>query len=424
MTAPERTTARWQRLGPAQIALLGSATAIGPLTIDLYLPALPVMAEEFDATPAALQLTLTATLIGTALGQLVIGPLSDRYGRRGPVLVGTIAYTLATVLCAVATTLPVLTGGRFLQGFLGSAAVVVARAVLRDYVSGPALGKALAGLFLVMGAGPILAPALGSLLLQVTGWRGVFVALAVYAALVTAVLAVRLPESLPPEARDPVRPRALAGTYASLLVDRSFVAPALVSAFSFAALFAWIAAGSFVLQGAYGLSEVEYGLLFGVTATAVIGGSQIGSRLIAPVGTLRLLRLTPIAGTVASAVLLGLALAGLAPLPVLAGLVMVIFVAVGIAFTVGATAALTGQPPHRAGLASGFVGVVQIVVGGAAAPIVGLLGTGSAVGMAVLMVVGFAAAAVAGALSRVPSVPASRTAPPDATAPDTAVEQA
>lgn len=423
MTAPERTAPRWQRLGPAQIALLGSATAIGPLTVDLYLPALPVMAEEFDATPAALQLTLTATLIGTALGQLLIGPLSDRYGRRGPVLLGTAAYTVATVLCAVATTLPLLVGGRFLQGFLGSAAVVVARAVLRDYVSGPALGKALAGLFLVMGAGPILAPALGSLLLQVTGWRGVFVALAVYAAAVTVVLAIRLPESLPPHERDPVRPRALARAYASLLVDRSFTAPTLVSAFSFAALFAWIAAGSFVLQGAYGLSEVGYGILFGVTATAVIGGSQLGSRLIAPAGTLRLLRVTPIAGAAVSAVLLGLSLAGLAPLVAVVGLVMVIFVAVGVAFTVGATAALTGQPPHRAGLASGFVGVVQIVVGGAAAPVVGLLGTGSAVGMAVLMVVGFVAAGVAGLLSRAVDPPAAPSAgqPP---APDNAVEQA
>jgi DHA1 family bicyclomycin/chloramphenicol resistance-like MFS transporter len=400
VTAPERTTARWERLGPGGIALLGAATAIGPLTVDLYLPALPVMAEDFEATPAALQVTLTATLIGTAVGQLVVGPLSDRYGRRGPILLGTSAYVLATVLCAVATTLPLLVAGRFLQGLLGSAAAVVTRAVLRDYVTGPALGRALAGLFLVVGAGPVLAPVLGSLLLQVTGWRGVFVALAVYASVVTALLAWRLPESLPPGARDPVRAGELVQAHVALLRDRSFVAPALVSSFSFAALFAWIAAGSFVLQGAYGVSEVTYGLLFGVTATAVIGGSQLGSRLIAPIGTLRLLRLTPVAGTLASGLLLVLAVAGLAPLPVLVAVVMVVFLAVGITFTVGATAALSGQPSHRAGLASGLVGVVQIVVGGAAAPVAGLLGTGSAVGMAVLMVAGFSAATVAGALSR------------------------
>jgi DHA1 family bicyclomycin/chloramphenicol resistance-like MFS transporter len=404
-----RPPARWERLGAGQIALLGAATAIGPLTVDLYLPALPAMAAEFEATPAALQLTLTAALVGSALGQLVIGPLTDRYGRRGPILLGTALYVLATAVCALAPSVPVLVAGRFLQGFLAAAAAVVTRAVLRDHVSGPALGRAIAGLFLVMGAGPVLAPALGSLLLQVTGWRGVFVALAGYAAVVTAVLAARLPESLPPEAREPVPARALARVHAALLADRSFLAPALVSSFSFAALFAWIAAGSFVLQGGYGLSETGYGVLFGVMATAVIGGSQLGSRLIAPVGALRLLRVAPLVGLAAAGALLAADAAGRVPLTVLVGTLLVAFLAVGVAFTVGATLALTGQPPHRAGLASGFVGVIQIVVGGAAAPLVGLFGSESAAGMAVVMVVGFAAAAAAGAWSRDPR-PAPDTA--------------
>jgi DHA1 family bicyclomycin/chloramphenicol resistance-like MFS transporter len=375
-------------------------TAVGPLTIDLYLPALPAIAAEFAVDPAAVQLSLSATVAGLALGQLVLGPVSDRLGRRLPLIGGLAGYVAVTVALAFATSLPLLVAGRFVQGFLAAAALVVTRAVLRDHVSGADLGRALAGLVLVMGAGPIVAPALGSLMLTVTGWRGVFVALAVLGAVMAVAVAVMLPESLPRSSRVTVPPSRLARSYASLLVDRSFIAPALASGLSFAALFAYIAAGSFVLQGEYGLSEVGYGLVFAITASCVIGGSQIGSRLIERIGTLQLLRVVPLAGALSAAVLVVVVLMGLASLPVVVALLMAVSLAAGVALPVGATVALTGQPSHRAGLASGLIGVVQFVVGGAAAPVVGLLGTGSALGMAVVMVVAFAASTLVGRISR------------------------
>ena len=381
-------------------------TAVGPLTIDLYLPALPAIADEFGADPAAVQLSLSATIAGLALGQLLLGPVSDRLGRRLPLIAGLVGYVAVTVALAFAASLPLLVAGRFVQGFLAAAALVVTRAVLRDHVSGAELGRALAGLILVMGAGPIVAPVLGSLMLTVTGWRGVFVALAVLATVMAVAVAVTMPESLPKASRVAVSPTQLTRSYGSLLVDRSFIAPALASGFSFAALFAYIAAGSFLLQGAYGLSEVGYGLVFAITASCVIGGSQVGSRLIERVGTLPLLRVVPLFGGFFAAVLVAVVLADLASLPVFVGLLMAVSLCAGLALPVGATVALTGQPAHRAGLASGLIGVVQFAVGGAAAPVVGLLGTGSALGMAVVMVVAFGASALMGRLSResVPSV--------------------
>ncbi|MGF1662220.1 MAG: multidrug effflux MFS transporter [Kineosporiaceae bacterium] len=392
--------ARWSRIGPPQLLLLGTVTAVGPLTIDLYLPALPAMAAEFAVEPAALQLSLTATVLGLALGQLVLGPVSDRLGRRAPLVGGLAAYAAVTVALAFAGSLPALVAGRFVQGFLAAAALVVTRAVLRDHVSGPALGRALAGLVLVMGAGPILAPALGSLLLQVTGWRGVFVALAVLGAATAAAVAVAMPESLPRHRRVAVPVPRLARGYAALAVDRSFAAPALASALSFAALFAYISAGSFLLQGRYGLSETGYGLVFAVTAACVIGGSQVGSRLIERVGAVPLLRAVPVAGAVIAGALVAVTLLGAAELPVLVGLLMAACAVAGVAMPVGATVALTGQPPQRAGSASGLLGVVQFAVGGLAAPVVGLLGTGSPLGMALVMLLAFVLSALAGRLSR------------------------
>lgn len=392
--------ARWTRIGPRQLLLLGAVTAVGPLTIDLYLPALPAMAADLGVDPAALQLTLTATVLGLALGQLVLGPVSDRLGRRGPLVGGLAAYAAVTVGLAFAADLPTLVAGRFVQGFLAAAALVVTRAVLRDHVSGAALGRALAGLVLVMGAGPILAPALGSLLLQATGWRGVFVALAVLGAVTAVAVAVAMPESLPRQRRVPGSLPGLARAYASLAVDRSFAAPALASALSFTALFAYISAGSFLLQGRYGLSEVGYGLVFAVTAACVIGGSQVGSRLIERVGAVPLSRAVPLAGVAVAGALVVVTLLGAAELPVLVGLLMAVCAVAGVAMPVGATVALTGQPPQRAGLASGLIGVVQFAAGGLAAPVVGLLGTGSPLGMALVMVLAFAASALAGRLSR------------------------
>lgn len=387
---------RWSRLGVPQLVLLGAATAVGPLTIDLYLPAFPAMAADLRASDAAIQLSLTAVVVGIAIGQVVLGPLADRWGRRPPLLLGFAGYVAASLVVALSTTLPMLLAGRLLQGFMASAGIVVARAVLRDYVSGPALGRALAGLLLVIGVVPILAPVLGSLLVPLTGWRGIFVSLAVLGLALLATLAARLPESLPASQRRPTSVRALAFGYWGLLTDRSFIAPALVSALGFGALFAWLSDGSFLLQGRYGLSEFEYGLVFGLVAAAVISGSQVGSRVMHRFSAPDLMRALAVLGAVASVVLVVLASTENLPLPTLVGLVVAGNLASGALLPVGATVALTSQPPHRAGQASGLLGVLQFLLAGIAAPLAGLVGSGSALGMAAVMVTAFVVASLVG----------------------------
>lgn len=404
---------RWSRIGPSQLVLLGSATAVLPLTIDLYLPALPTIADDLASTPVGVQLSLTATVVGIAVGQLVVGTLSDRIGRRAPLLGGFAGYVAASLLCALAWSLPAFLAGRFLQGLFASAGIAVTLAVLRDHVSGPQLSRGVARLLLIRGAGPILAPPLGGLVLVATGWRGLFVMLAAFGVLVLVALARSLPESLPVEERRPTSAAAVADTYGQLLRDRSFVPPALVSALGFSAMFAWIAAGPFVLQGAYGLSTVEYGLVFALAAACVIGTAQVVPRIADRTGPLPLLRLAPLLGVGAAVALAVLARADAAPLVVVVGLVMVAFVAVGATLTLAPSVALSGQPPARAGQASGLLGVLQFTLGGVVGPLVGVLGTDSAFGMGVVMAGAFAAAAVMGALSRVADPPSTvgRTAP-------------
>ncbi len=387
-----RAPSRWQKLGAGPLALLGAATAIGPLTIDLYLPAFPDMAEEFGVTPAGVQLSLTAAVVGVALGQLIVGPMSDRLGRRWPLVVGLFAFVVLSLACAAAPTLEALIAARAGQGFLAGAGIVVCRAVLRDYTSGAALGRALAGLFLVVGAGPILAPSLGSLLLGVTGWRGVFVALAVFGLLIAVAVTIWMPESLPRDERRRVPVQGLLRIYGELFRDRSFIAPTLATSATFAALFAYISAGSFVLQESYNLSQFGYGLVFGVISSCIILGSQISPRLIERVGVLPVLRHGTTAGFSVVVVLTIAAVMGWASLPVLVGLLMALFLTIGLTLPAGATLALSTQPPSRAGQASGLIGVLQFVVAGLAAPIVGLVDASSATVMAVVMTLAMAAA--------------------------------
>src|SRR5215213_2139344 len=205
------------------IVLLGSIVAIGPLSIDTYLPAFPSMSRSLDASASAVQLTLTACLAGLALGQLFAGPLSDRLGRRRPILAGLSAYVVASLLCALAPDVLTLTALRFVQGFAGAAGLVIAQAVVRDLHSGPAAVRLFSSLMLIIGVAPILAPILGGQILEVTSWRGIFVMLAAFGAIIGLAVAVGLPETLPPERRDLRGLRQTLRTLASLLRLREFM---------------------------------------------------------------------------------------------------------------------------------------------------------------------------------------------------------
>lgn len=368
MTATPRTALRL-------LVVLGALSAFGPLSLDMYLPAFPTLARDLHAGASQVQLTITACLAGLALGQLVAGPLSDRFGRRPPLLAGVAAYGVASLLCALAPDVATLTGLRVVQGLAGSAGIVLARAVARDLHSGAALARFFALLMLVNGAAPILAPLLGAQVLTVTSWRGVFVLLAVIGAALWLAVLVVLPETLPVERRHTGGVVATVRTFGVLLHDRLFVGCALTAGFVLGAMFAYISGSSFVLQDVYGLSQQQFALVFGSNAAGLIAASQVSARRVRTVPPQRLLG----AGVVVSvtgatglllAVQLGAGLVGVLPS------LFLVVTAVGLVGP-NATALALADHPQVAGSASALLGLGQYAVGGLVAPLVGLAGEDS-----------------------------------------------
>ncbi|WP_420884052.1 multidrug effflux MFS transporter [Micromonospora sp. CPCC 205547] len=372
------------------VLVLGSLIAIGPLTIDMYLPALPAIAADLHTTSAAVQLTLTGTLAGLALGQLLIGPLSDAVGRRVPLLAGTALHIVASVLCAVAPNIGMVGTLRVLQGLGAAATSVVAVAVVRDLFSGAAFAKLFSRLMLVMGVAPILAPTLGSGLLRWSDWRGVFVALAVFGVLLIAVAAFGLGETLPPERRRHGGLAAVVRDYRSLLRDRTFVGLVLVAGLAMAALFAYVAGSSFVFQQQYGLDEQQFGLAFGAGAIGLIAATQLNVRLLRRYSPQRILVTALGVGTAAGLVLLAFAATGFGGLPSILASLWVVLAAAGLAMP-NAPALALSRHGEAAGTAAALLGAVQFGVGALAAPLVGVLGTGS-VAMAAVVAGGMVAA--------------------------------
>lgn len=384
----------------AGIILLGAMTAMTPLSIDAYLPALPSLSRDLSASSSVAQLTLTALLAGLAIGQLVIGPISDRVGRRPPVFAGLVGFVLASLLCAVAPSIWVLILLRFLQGACGAAAVVVARAVVRDLHEGTAAARVYAALMLVLGVAPIVAPIAGAQLLKVTSWRGVFVVLALMGGLLLASTIRWLPESLPAEQRHTGRWRTSMVVFGRLLTDRQFTGYALAGGLGFAAMFAYISGSSFVLQDIYGLSPQAFSGVFAMNACGLIALSQISARIVHRTGPRPLLLLGLVQSAVGGVGIVASVLTGVG----LAGVLPSLFVVVSaVGFTSpNATALALAEHGRTAGAASALVGVVQYVLGACAAPLVGLAGSHTAVPMAVTIAVAGAAGLAATALTRTP----------------------
>lgn len=256
------------------IVALGVMSSFGPLSIDLYLPGLPQVARDLQVSGAGVALTLTSCTLGLGVGQLVLGPLSDRWGRRLPLLSGIVLFTVFSVLCAVAQTLPLLVAARFAQALGGSAGIVLARAVARDLRSGAELVRLFSLMLAVNGLPPVFAPLLGGQLLRVVSWRYAFVALAVLGALIFILVWRAVPESLPPARRRVGGVTDAVHAYRSLLGDRHFVGQVLTGAFAFATLFAYIAAAPFVLQDHYGFSVQLFSAAFGANAVGLIVGTR------------------------------------------------------------------------------------------------------------------------------------------------------
>ena len=373
-----------QRPAVALVVVLGAVNAIGPLSIDMYLPAFPGIAQGLDASASAVQLTLTACVAGLALGQLVLGPLSDRLGRRRPLIAAMAAYAVVSALCAVAPSAPVLMGLRFLQGLAGAGGIVIARAVVRDLRSGAAAVRLFSSLMLVTGLAPILAPLVGGQVLEITSWRGIFAALALLAALIAVAVTLALAETLPPERRSRHGLRRTLGTMRALLRDRWFLGHALAGGMAFGALFAYISGSSFVLQGIYGVSPQTYSVLFAMNGLGLVAASQVNARLVGRFGPALLLRRG--IGAIFLAALALLAVVVVGGLGVWAVLVPMFVIVSSLSFVLpNATALALADHAAVAGTASALLGVIQFAVGALVAPLAGAGGTGSAVPMAAVM---------------------------------------
>jgi DHA1 family bicyclomycin/chloramphenicol resistance-like MFS transporter len=366
------------------ILVLGSLIALGPLTIDMYLPAFPQLADDLGASASSVQLTLTGMLAGLAVGQLVIGPLSDAFGRRRPLLVGLGVHIVASLLAAVAPSIAMLSVVRVLQGFAGAAISVVALATVRDLFSGSDVARTMSRLMLVIGLAPIVAPSLGGFILQVTDWRGIFVVLAGAAVVLVLVAAVGLRETLPPERRRSARVGATLRTYRSLLSDGTFVALTFIAGLMFASIFVYVSGASFVLQEGFGLDETTFGLVFGANAAALTVFSQLNPMLIRRFGPANVLTGAIAVSVLAAATLLVTGATGLFGLLGVLAPLMVILGAAGLAMPNTPALALN-RHGEAAGSASAMLGFLQFGIGAAVAPLVGLSGGTTAVPMAVVM---------------------------------------
>jgi DHA1 family bicyclomycin/chloramphenicol resistance-like MFS transporter len=366
---------------PRTIVILGALSTFGPLSMDMYLPGLPELTRDLSAQAWATQLSITACMIGLAAGQLVAGPLSDRLGRRGPLLAGLAAYAVTSALCAMAPSIWWLLLLRLGQGMAGAAGIVIARAVVRDLYEGRAAARIYSLLMLVAGLAPILAPLLGGQLLHVTDWRGVFLALSAIGIVLFLATTRWLEESLAPEHRHSGGLSPTLHVFGRLLRDRGFVGYALAMALSFSAMAAYIAGSSFVLEDVYGMSPQLFSLTFAVNAAGIIAMSQLGGRVVERVGPRVLLD----AGVRASAVG-GLGL--LAAVVFDAGLTGVLPSLFVIVATMGlvlpnSTALALHDYPRAAGSASALFGLAQFALGGAVAPLAGVAGGDTALPLAI-----------------------------------------
>lgn len=376
--------------------LLGALSALPALSMDMYLPALPRVGEDLRSPAVTVQLTLTACLLGLALGQLVVGPMSDRWGRRRPLLAGMVLYVLATAVCAFAPTTELLIGFRLLQGLSGAAGIVIARAIVRDLYDGIAMARFFSTLMLISGVAPIVAPLIGGQVLRITDWRGVFVVLTVVGLLLTVVVWRGLPETLAPAERHVGGLGATLRAMRGLLADRAFTGYMLTGGFAFAALFAYVSASSFVIQEIYGASPQTYSLLFGLNSVGLVALGQVNGKIL--VGRVSMDKVTGVGLaviTAASAVLVALTSGWLGPvglLPVAASL-FVLMAAMSLVLPNTNTLALM-RTRHAAGSASALLGTSSFLVGAIAPPLVGIAGEHTAVPMAVVQLCGAVAAVV------------------------------
>ena len=380
-TEISQTEPTQRRLG--LIFIIGSLSAFGPLSIDMYLPGLPSIARDLGGENWQVQLTLTACLLGLAGGQIVAGPFSDALGRRRPLLIGLFSYAAASLLCALAPSVFFLILLRLVQGLAGAAGIVIARAIVRDHYSGSAAARFFAFTMAISGLAPILAPIVGGQLLNFTSWRGVFLVLMAIGLALLAMAFLGLGESLPPERRQTGGIRATLHNFKLLLTNRHFVGYAISAGLAFAAMMAYIAGSPFILEDIYGVSPQLFSLVFAINAMGIIAASQLSGRLVGKISSSTLLAVGLTGSVTGGLLLLLVSITNVG----LIGILPAFFLVVASVGFIGpnATALAMATQPGVAGSASGLLGVLQFSIGAAVTPLVGIGGNNTVLPLAIIM---------------------------------------
>jgi len=363
--------------------VLGTLSAIGPLSIDMYLPSLPTLTDDLHTSTSLAQLSLTACLLGIALGQLFTGSLSDTFGRRIPLITSLIAYGIASFLCAVAPSIWTLVLLRFIQGTAGSAGIVISRAMVRDIYSGSEMTKFFSLLMLVNGLAPILAPVMGGQLLKITSWRGIFIVLGILSVAMLLSVVFSLPETLSSKLRSRGGLQETLTAYRDLIKNRVFMGYALAQGLVLAAMFAYISGSPFVLQNIFGLSPQAFSISFAVNGLGIILASQVCGRLAGRIKEKNLFIIGLGIAGLGGVVLLITILVG-ASLPWLLISLFLVVSSVGIVTTMGFSLAMQGQSRFL-GSASALLGLLPFILGAAMAPLVGIAGSQTALPMGIVI---------------------------------------
>lgn len=363
--------------------ILGGLSAFGPLCLDMYLPALPVLEVDLGTSVSMVQLSLTACMLGLSLGQLLAGPISDVRGRRYPLLIGLIVFAVTSLLCVFATSIWVFLALRFIQGLAGAAGIVISRAIVRDLYSGSEMTKFYSMLMLVNGAAPILAPIIGAQILKSASWRVVFIILAVFGVAILSACFFGLKESLPAERRSKAGIGPMLKTFRGLFSDRMFMGYALTQGFVLGAMFAYISGSPFVLQQFFGVSPQTFSFIFATNGIGIIAATQIAGRLAGRVGETKLLVSGLSIASFGGLLLLIMILANAGVYGVIVSLFLIV-ASVGVVTTAGFSLALQNHG-QSAGSASALLGLMSYIIGGIVMPLVGLAGSGTALPLGIVI---------------------------------------
>lgn len=363
--------------------ILGAFSALGPFTIDMYLPSFPQIVQQFGTNASLVQLSLTACLIGLGLGQLIMGSLSDVYGRRRPLLISMIIYMLASFTCAFAPNIGFLIIARFVQGFAASGGIVISRAIVRDSYDGHEMTKFFSLLMLVSNVAPLLAPVAGSGIISFTTWVGVFVVLGMIGIVLVLLVTFKLRETLPVEQRASNNSVQLLKNFQSLFKDRQFLGYALAQGIMIGGIFAYVSGTPFIYQKIYGASPQVFAFLFGSNGISLIIGSQLVGRLTHIISERRFLLMGLLLSGLTSSVVLVVVLVH-GPLFALVIPLFFFVMSIGISSTAAFPLAMESQS-HIAGSASAILGLLPFLLGAITSPLVGVEGEYSAVPMGVII---------------------------------------